>query len=205
MSELASFGRAINRLEVSDARRKSKELIAALRRPSEDFPPPLNDELNRFGFHKTAFKDGAYEFDATGGKFTCIATDGVQMNVYVGIFDAGDVKTASGNLARFLMINATVDPSQFPMPEKKTDDEADRAYLRAVAEREKKLNTAKQLARDFNKTFANWFYVVDQEIISNLIPTLTIKTTDNATPAPLQTPNANPENSSNDATSEEDK
>ncbi len=75
MAQLASWVRVINRLEVSDARRKSKELIAALRIPVEDFPQPLNAELNRFGFHKTAFEDEEYKFDATGGMFTFVSTD----------------------------------------------------------------------------------------------------------------------------------
>jgi hypothetical protein len=207
MSELASWVRVINRLEVSDARRKSKELIEALRKPSDDFPQPLNDELNRFGFNKTAFKDGEYEFDAAGGEFTCVTADGVRMNVYVGSFAAGDVKTASGNLARFLMINAVVDPSQFPIPEKKADDESDRAYLRAVAEREKKLNNANLLVRELDKIYADWIYVVDQEIVENLIPTLTITPADKAEetpqPAAAENPESEAEKQSDDAAGED--
>lgn len=208
MSELASWLQVINRLEVSDARRKSKELIEALRISTEDFPQPLNDELNRFGFNETGFKDGEHEFDATGGKFTCTTTNGVRMDVYVGSFDSGDVKTASGNLARYVMITAGVDTSQFPMPEKKADDDADRAYLRAVAEREKKLNAAKQLARELDKSYADWFYVVDQEVVEKLIPTLTIKPADKAeeTSQPADPKNAEnkPEDSSGTATGGED-
>ncbi len=91
------------------------------------------------------------------------------------------------------------------MPEKKADDEADRAYLRAVAERDKKLTAAKQLARDLNKTYADWFYVVDQEIIKSLIPALTVKPAEKAqeTPPPAapENPEAKPEESPNGASS----
>ena len=205
MQDLASWVRVVNRLEVSDVRRKSKELIQALRLPVAEFAPPLSDELNRFGFNKTGFQDGAYEFDAAGGTFSCVSTAGVRLNVYVGNFDAGDVKTASGNLARFLMINAEVESSQFPMPEEKEIDD-NRAYLRAMAERDKKLNAAKQLTRELNKIYADWFYIIDQEIIEKLIPTLTIKKEDAAvqpdsTPALLK----KPEDEQEDSSGEEEK
>lgn len=167
--QLASWVKVINGLTVSDVRRKSKELIKALRQPVDEFQPEFNKELNQFGFDQKS-DDADYEFRAAGGKFTVTTSGGVRMDVHIGNF-VENAKTATGNSARYVLINAKVDDAQFPMPAKDADaDEEDRAFLRAVDERDKKMKAARQVVRELNKTYANWFYMIDDKILEQLIP-----------------------------------
>ena len=173
MQAMAQWTRAIGLIRISDVRRKSKSLISALRNPKADTSEEVLKSLEAFGFKKTGFANRAFEFDATGGKFVVVVKNGVRYNLHIGTFDTSANNSGSGNLARYLMITVDVDAAQFPEIEV-PEDPQDRAYLRAVEQRKKGLTQARQVANDLNRQHADWFYVVDEEILSALVPTLNI-------------------------------
>ena len=178
--ELAQWTRVVAQIQVANVARKSKNLIAVLRNPKEDASEETLSELNNFGFHKTGFENGAFQFDGAGGEFSMTSREGVRFNLYIGAFDDGTTKTTSGNLTRYLMITVDVNYSMFPEPEKPEDPE-DKAYLRALETRKTNLAKARKTASDLNRVQADWFYIVDDEILSMLVPTLSFDAA--ATPA----------------------
>ncbi len=172
MQELAQWTSVAAKLDVANVKRKSAELISVLRNPTEDASEETLNELVSFGFHKTGFENGAFQFDATGGQFTIVSREGVRFNLYVGVFDTGATENTSGSLARYLMITVDVDYSSFPEPVA-ADDPEDKTYLRAVEERKTNLSKARKTATDLNRIQADWFYIIDDSILSKLIPALT--------------------------------
>ena len=172
MRELAQWTSVAAKLDVANVKRKSKELISVLRNPTEDASEETLNELVSFGFHKTGFENAAFQFNATGGQFTIVTREGVRFNLYVGVFDTGSTENTSASLARYLMITVDVDYSSFPEPAA-PDDPLDKTYLRAVEERKSNLGKARKTATDLNRIQADWFYIIDDAILSKLIPALT--------------------------------
>ncbi len=197
MPELASWMKVIARIPIADVQRKSKTLASVLRNPKEDASDEALKELNGFGIRKSGFENGAFQFEAMGGHFSFITPEGVRFNLLVGDFTSGETKTVSGNLARILMVSVDVDYSKFPEPVN-PDDPENKAYLRAVQDRNTKLTQARQTAADLNRIHSDWFYIVDDGVLEMLIPSVTFE----QAKTPSQPGEAAAENKEADATNE---
>ena len=174
-NQLMQLLQYLGNIQFFDVRRKDKDLASVLASPRKSHPQEKFTELNRFGFHRAGFEDGGYVFNSTGGQITVSTQEGIIMEMMIGkLLDASE--TNSEQLSRYVIFQGRVNQELFPEPEKpegvEEDSEENKAYLRALADRTKKLDFAKKLAKDFNKTHANWYYVVDDRVIEALRPEL---------------------------------
>jgi hypothetical protein len=162
-----------------DARKKNKSLAELLKQPNVELNKGL-ERLIESGFVATLPLAGSVyglDFESVGGKLVVQKTDGVSISFLVG--DLVEAQGGSGtDLNRLVMLYASFNPGFFPEPTKpaaNADDSQQKAYLRSVAEREAKIKEASSRARLLNSQYADWFYVVSEKVINDLVPELGIE------------------------------
>ena len=164
-----------------DVQLKNKNLAKALRSPKSDVGDEIFESMKSYGFLKTGFKNETFDFDSVGGEVALETKDGVVITMYIG--EIAEKSNASDlQLNYYVMFCAGVDESILPEPEK-PDDPEDKAYLRLVEERKEKIKAARIRADGLNQRYAPWYYVVNERVISNLRPDLSLGSAD-ATAAP---------------------
>lgn len=172
-AELGQLGRYIANLQFTDVERKEAALAQALRLRKGDAPADVWDRLLKYGFRLVGVEDGELQLVGQRGALTLLTSEGIRMEVLVGKM-TGNLNEVSGKPDRYVMLTADVDEEFFPEPEKPTVEDAEseenRAYLRAVDERNNKIRLARDVANAMNATFADWYYVMDESIVEGLIP-----------------------------------
>jgi hypothetical protein len=93
-------------------------------------------------------------------------------------------------LSYYVLFSAEVDETIFPMPEKpKVDDgaevdaQANKEYLKRVAERTNSLKAANLRASAFNRLRAEWVYIVPEIVINGVRPDLDFSSLGPSNPA----------------------
>jgi hypothetical protein len=194
MNSLEQLGKYIGNIRFTDVRKKSADAAAILKRliPEDDTTGVL-ESLQEFGFVKSGFED-AFKFIASDGEVTIRTDDGVAVSILIGNL-AENPTDGNLTLQRYVMLYAFTDQSIFPQPEKPAanDDpelanQEEKEYLREVADRAKKIEKAKLRARELNQSYADWIYVVPEDIVNGLRPDLKVTVA-----APAEAQAADPE------------
>ena len=134
-------------------------------------------ELQKLGFVFRSWNvDEGLMFDGIGGEVTVTTSDGVAVDCLIGAL-ANKSATQSIGLSYNVMLVARPVPEMLPAPEKPTgvaeDSAENKAYLREVAERDRKMKSASLRVNDLNQQYANWIYIMPEEVVNGLRPELT--------------------------------
>ncbi|MEM7783560.1 MAG: DUF4340 domain-containing protein [Planctomycetota bacterium] len=166
-------------VQFSEVERKSSELAELFRNQSADANAITLNKLNALGFKYQGFKNDAYQFDSAGGEITVETKDGVRVTMYVGGISANSAKTEILQVSRYAIMVAGLDESVVDMPTRpklsgnpEEAEKQNKAYLREVEARKNQLKTAAIRASEFNQQFADWIYIIPENIIANLRPEL---------------------------------
>lgn len=169
---------SLTNVPLIDARKKNRSLAELLKKSNAELGKGL-ERLTESGFVATNFVADQYfglEFASVGGRLTLRKSDGVSITFLVG--DLVEAQSGTGaDLNRLVMLYASFNPSVFPEPAKpaeNADESQQKAYLRLVAERENKIKEARNRAKLMNDKWADWFYVVSEKVIEQLMPDLGI-------------------------------
>lgn len=180
--QLNSLANYLGNIRFTDVQKKSSAAAKLLKKrvPKDDTSGAL-DSLQKFGFVKSDF-DSGFQFDAVGGNVTVRTGTGVVVTVLIGSL-VDNVTAGDLTLNHYVMLYASVDESLLPEPEApaanddpEQADKEQKSYLREVEQRKEKIKAAKLRASEFNQSFADWYYIVSEEIITGLRPDLTITT-----------------------------
>lgn len=179
-AKLKAAALSLSSFFIDDVRRKKKELAGALQKPDSETDDKLFAELPQFGFAKTGFEHGHWNFAAKNGQIAVAMAEGVRITVSIGDF-AGENSRSTGKLNYYVMINAAVDHQFLPEPMRPVglpDDESEqnRAFRRTVEVWSKATREAQRLARELNALHGDWFYLISEEDIANLRPEIPLPT-----------------------------
>lgn len=189
--QLNGLGEFIGNIRFTDVQKKSVATATAIKKRSSNDDSVFED-LKPFGFSvvqtdaepetepKTRSANSIHNFNAIGGEVVVRTSDGVSISVLIGSL-AESPSLGNLSLNHHIMLVAGVDQSILPVPKspKKDDEELSqsqqKAYLRKLEERKSKLKTAVQRAGELNQVYADWYYIVSEEIIAGLRPELEIE------------------------------
>lgn len=178
----------VTNIVFSDVRKKHKSLVELLKAPQTDLVKGL-DRLKESGFaavKRNPDRNFGLQLQAVGGEFQLQTVNGVSISLLVG--DLVEAQTGeSADLSRLVMLYASYDPATLPQPEKPTadDENAQKAYLRAVADRDAKIQAAEKQVQLLNNYYAEWYFVVSEQILNGLIPDLRVEVNASSRPANL--------------------
>ncbi len=216
LAPFRELGGYIGNIVFTDVQKKSAAAATVLKKRGAVNSADL-DALNEFGFasiDSEPDKPFGLRFNAMGGEIVVRSANGVAISILIGSIvetKSTDAATVGLALNYDVMLYATVDESMFPAPEPpasngdsaatETDDaeKSQKAYLRLVAAREEKIKTAVQRAAELNQTYADWYFIVSEQIINGLRPELSVEL---LTSAPSESDQAPP--SADESTSESD-
>ncbi len=164
-------------LPVTDVRALPKETAENLLAGGPASADPVYAPLNETGIRQTAVEGQPLQFVSTGGRIEVETTSGLRLSMVIGnAFADTQSKT---KLARAALFFAEVLPEKFPEPPAPTGengadptDEQQREYNRAVEARNEQLRIAAESAATFNRQRSRWLFVLDEEVIGSVIPTL---------------------------------
>lgn len=186
LQTLSNLISKVFRVNLRNVARKQETAALDLAGPKPAQPASHFDSLRNFGFYHRGFDMGQHQFDSAAGEVTIAYRFGLKTRVNVGTLDV-DV-AGGGNINRYLMLTASVDPSLVPEPQKPDAGDADaesesaegenqesaddrqRQYQAQLNQRKANLETANQLAKSFNQVHADWVYVVPDDEIQRLLP-----------------------------------
>jgi hypothetical protein len=195
IQQLNSLGTFLGNIRFTDVQRKSSAAAKILKkRVQQDDTSGALDSLQKFGFAKTGF-DSGFQFNAVGGDVSVRTGEIVVFTILIGSL-VDSVTAGDLTLNHYVMLYASVDESLLPAPEApaanddaEQADKGQKAYLREVEKRKEKIKAAKLRASEFNQSFADWYYIVSEDVITGLRPDLTI-------PAPVKSNETSSESNS---------
>ncbi len=183
IAKLNEIGKYLGKIRFTDVEKKSKAAATMLRRNRLKNDPAALASLKEFGFAQIG-TEPAFEFDAMGGEVIVRTADGVAVSILIGSLlenpTSGDL-----TLNQYVMLHASVDESLLPLPEAPDPDEQltpeqrenqKKTYLREVEQRTERVKSASLRASELNQSFADWYYVVSEEVVSGLRPDLDFST-----------------------------
>ena len=169
---------AITSIPFSGVVAKNKLAAKSLRKPSDQSETSAFDSMKRRGFVATEFDNETWQFESAGGTVTVRTGDGVVIKLHIGAID-NQTRNNSLKLNHYLMLVAGVDTALIPEPDKPEaanddsgDKEAQKAYLRKVAERVQQLKIGRQRAAALNESFSKWYYIISEDTVARLRPEL---------------------------------
>lgn len=193
VAELERVRMAIEKFEIQNVTEKSA-LLKQTKRERKPFPPTFL--IEKMGFFVDDKTSPPSEWGA-GGELSFTSDVGIRYSLLFGGLVTS--KSTGGTKQRYVSITADIDESMFPMPVKPgaakpapdqnsdapkppkdgcepgtlqddDDREAERQYLIKLEERNKKVKEVQELADTINKRFADWFYVIDNDLYQLLMP-----------------------------------
>lgn len=171
---------AITSIPFSGVVAKSKLAAKSLRKPSDQSETSAFDSMKKRGFVATEFDNETWQFESAGGTVTVRTGDGVVITLHIGAID-NQTRNNSLKLNHYLMLVAGVDESLIPEPDKPEaanddsgDKEAQKTYLRKVAERDQQLQIGRQRAAALNESFSKWYYIISEDTVARLRPELKV-------------------------------
>ncbi len=175
---LQSVVQSLFQLQIADVVNQSKSAVKALSAEKDAGEEAAITALQEAGFFYRQWNAGGHQFDAANGKVSIGMSDGVRYHVLVGGIANQVGNSDSLKLLYRVILTADVDESGFDEPEKPSDVDKDeavkKAYLRKVKEREQLIDTAQQMATEFNRKHSMWIYVMDETVIKGLLPEMEI-------------------------------
>jgi len=210
---LANF---IGNLRFTEVVKNSSAITAALKKRELD-DLAVFDELKALGF-VAKFDDGleaskarnkSLRFEAVAGELVVHFADGVSVSVLFGNL-AETTSTGDLSLKHHVMLRASVDESRFPIPAPPAKDldslseQQRKSYLREQENRQAKIKSATQRAADMNQLYADWIYIISEDIINGLRPDLQIEAPVLARPQPSSTEKPEKESDEQDEAGSDD-
>lgn len=199
LAELERIRLAIENFEIQDVVRKSPGLAQSLKeRKGIPVTFGVMNNIEPLGFFVDEEQDPQAELGA-GGSLTFATDGGIQFRLLFGKLISGQA-TGKANDQRYVMVSAAVDEAAFPLPPKPKlstdapaepgndppkppgsgcdpltmqdddDREALRQYQIKLDEREQKMEAAKTIADQVNDRYADWFYLIDNQLYRRLMP-----------------------------------
>lgn len=170
-ARVEAIGGQIGNIRFPDVQKKPSKLSKVLKNPLSSADEALFAPLAQAGFFKRGFRNETFEFESLGGKVSISTADAVVTNLYVGDVATNAISDGGGRLSRYVMICAGVDEAMVPMPQK-PEDPKDKEYLRKLQQRDEILKSAKVRASEINQRHASWYYLVPENIIEGIRPSV---------------------------------
>lgn len=184
-----SIYRQLLKISFSGVLRKNSEMQKLFEAPAADLDTTVLKSLENFGFYKVGFANGVYRFKSSGGEVSVTTRDGLRVTMYIGGL-ASRSSEEDLQLSYYVLFSAEVDETIFPIPEKpKVDDgaevdaEANKEYLKRVAERTNALKAANLRASAISRLRAEWVYIVPETVINGVRPDLDFSSLSPSNPA----------------------
>ncbi|MGI9495573.1 MAG: DUF4340 domain-containing protein [Mariniblastus sp.] len=184
-----SIYRQLLNISFSGVLRKNTEMQKLFEAPAAELDTTVLKSLENFGFYKVGFANGVYRFKSSGGEVSVTTRDGLKVTMYIGGL-ASRSSEEDLQLSYYVLFSAEVDESIFPMPEKPTvdagaevDAQADKEYLKRVADRTNALKAVNLRASAFNRLRAEWVYIVPETVINGVRPDLDFSSLSPSNPA----------------------
>jgi len=162
----------------SEVRLKAKPLSEFFKNPGPVADPALFNSMNEFGFRQTAAAGNTAQFEGVGGQVSVNLQSGVRINAYVGKI-AGSIQSGT-KLNRYLFLTAQVNPDASPQPKPpvaadggQPTDEQQRNYQRELEDWKGKMKKAEELAAEYNRQYAPWYFALSDDVYLKLLPELT--------------------------------
>ena len=169
---------AITSIPFSGVVAKSKLAAKSLRKPTDQSKKSAFDSMKQRGFVVNEFADETWQFESAGGTVKVSTGDGVVITLYVGAFD-NQTRNNSLKLNHYMMLVAGFDTELIPEPDKPEaanddsgDKDAQKVYLRKVAERDQQLKIGRQRAAALNASYSRWYYIISEDTVARLRPKL---------------------------------
>ncbi len=180
IQQLNLLGNYLGNIRFTDVQRKKAAAAKELkRRVQKDDTSGALDSLQEYGFAKTGF-DSGFQFNAVAGEVSVRTGEGVVLTILIGSL-VDSVTSGDLTLNHYVMLYASVDDSLLPTPESpaanddpELADKRQKAYLRQLEDRKEKMKAANLRAAEFNQSFADWYYVVSENVVNGLRPDLSI-------------------------------
>ncbi len=206
ISSLQIVQQFLARIIYADVLKKDKNVAKQLARLKPELSDADYKSLNSFGFAKADSDDNSIALNGLGGTVSVKMQEGIVIKLHIGAISGAD-KIQPGKIANLVMMRALVDEANFPEPEKPADlqegSDEEKDYLRALEKRNDDLKAARQAATDLNRSYADWYYEVGEEITSGIRPELNI-TQIVSGPAKEDATEDNPEKSESETESDSD-
>lgn len=175
---LESSLRQLGTWTFSEVRLKAKPLSEFLKNPGPVADPALFNSMNEFGFRQTAATGSAAQFEGAGGQISVNLQSGVRINAYIGKI-SGSIQSGT-KLSRFLFLKAQVNPDALPQPKAPVSteggqptDEQQRNYQRELDDWKSKTKKAEEIAAEYNRQYAPWYFALSDDVYLKLLPELT--------------------------------
>jgi len=170
--------RQLPTISFSGVLRKNNEMQKLFESPTADSDATVLQSLEKFGFYKVGFANGVFQFKSSGGEVSVTTKDGLKVKMYIGGL-ANRSSEEDLELSYYVLFNSEVDASVFPVPQNpkgdddsEVDEQANKDYLKKVADRTSALKAANLRAAAFNRLRAEWVYVVPESVINGVRPDL---------------------------------
>jgi hypothetical protein len=162
----------------SEVRLKAKQLSEFFKNPGPVADPALFNSMNEFGFRQTAGAGSPAQFEGAGGQVSVNLRSGLRINAYIGKI-SGSIQSGT-KLSRFLFLTAQVNPDALPQPQAPVSadggqptDEQQRNYQRELDDWKSKTKKAEELAAEYNRQYAPWYFALSDDAYLKLLPELT--------------------------------
>ena len=162
----------------SEVRLKAKPLSEFFKNPGPVADPALFNSMNEFGFRQTAATGSPAQFEGAGGQVSVNFQSGVRINAYIGKI-SGSIQSGT-KLNRFLFLTAQVNPDALPQPKAPVSadgaqptEEQQRNYQRELDEWKSKTKKAEELAAEYNRQYAPWYFALSDDVYLKLLPEMT--------------------------------
>lgn len=178
IAQLTSTTRFLGAIVTNDVKRKDPRAAAVIR-GDQEFSAEAVAPMKDFGFVNARVENGNFLCDSVSGQIHVTTPTGVVLTISIGQI-AGTVQDGSGRLNYYVIYTATVDYDKLKLPEKPADLNEDtespeyRAYMRSVEEARQQQETARQIADGLNSLHADWYYLIDEQVIRSIRPDIDI-------------------------------
>jgi len=191
---LSPLANNLPNIRFSDVRRKPRAVTNLLQNPQADLSAEL-EALSDAGFAAVDIQPKRkfpLKLNSLAGELVFRFADGIEISLLVGKPVEGPLVVGSRE-HRLVMLYASLDETAFPAIEPlgdQADDQAKRAYLRSVEERDNRLKNALNRTQALNDDYAPWYYVVPEIVVNALFPPLRVPPPAEIQSAPTETPDS---------------
>ncbi len=178
VAQLTQMGQFLSRIISNNVKRKDPNAAKAIQ-SNKPFDPKLTESMRRYGFINCRNENGNFECDSISGNIRVYSPTGLVMTMSFGDL-AGTTQDGTGNLNYVMMITAGVNHDVHKLPEKPenlnedpTSDE-NKAYQRSLQNAKDKIEAVQNAANELNKIHADWYYIIEDDVIKKLRPEISI-------------------------------
>lgn len=178
VAQITQMGQFLSRIISNDVKRKDPKAAKAIK-GNEPFDPKLTESMRQYGFINCRNENGNFECDSLSGNIRIYTPSGLVMTMSFGDL-AGTTQDGTGSLNYVMMITSGVNHDLHKVPEKPenlnedpTSDE-NKAYQRSLQDAKDKMEAAQNAANELNKIHADWYYIIEDDVIKRLRPEISI-------------------------------